>query len=53
MVSYPTSLRIFTIFLNEGVRVFYKIMYGFLIILKPKLLSEKNQKNIPDIFIKS
>lgn len=33
ILSYPTVIRIFVIYLNEGIRVFYKIMYGITLLL--------------------
>lgn len=41
------------IFLNEGFRSFYKIIYAVCILLKDKLLQERDPKKIPGIFLNS
>ncbi|KRX09941.1 hypothetical protein PPERSA_05333 [Pseudocohnilembus persalinus] len=51
--KYSTCIRIFTIFLNEGVRVFYKIFYGYTMILRPRLLLSQDPAILKDLILLS
>lgn len=42
-----------TTFINEGVKVFYKIIYGLCMILKDQLLATTTPEEIENVFLNS